>query len=381
MKSFLGLGPVAWAASAVVHVGLAGGYVLAPKAIGPTAEGQLVIELITEEQPVESVATGDVDQATPIRPDSALADSVLFDSVLADSPPAIKPVRMAMVTPDREFTSLTVPAPPVAQAVQPELSAPIEPERPVEQKPAVTDTPVPDFDLPTEVALAPVLVEILEPVPALVRTVLEPVKVWLPKSKPDVPEQPELSAQEPLAPSEPELTLDQIASAAIEPAEPEKAKSKIEPEIKAVTNLAARNPETKPAETIAPQRQIASVVSPVVVRAGRLSKIVDPEAVAKVKGREAFRRARALPVGSVNPKPRYPRSARKRGYQGRVVLQVAVSFLGEPVDVNVVESTGHKVLDDAARRAVLMWKFEAARRAGVPIAGTVTTPIVFRLDN
>jgi protein TonB len=112
-----------------------------------------------------------------------------------------------------------------------------------------------------------------------------------------------------------------------------------------------------------------------------MHEVADPVAVARVKGRGSFRGARALPVGSVNPKPKYPYSARKRGYEGRVVLHVQVSANGEPLDVSVVHSTGYRALDAAARSAVLHWRFEAARRAGVRIAGMVVTPIVFKLEN
>jgi TonB family protein len=169
-----------------------------------------------------------------------------------------------------------------------------------------------------------------------------------------------------------ELTLDQIASAAIRP-EPETGKE-IVPSVDQPLLVERSLVSARPV-------QIAAVLSPVVVRAARLDQVADPVAVARVKGRGAFQRARPLPVGTVNAKPEYPYTARKRGYEGRVVLHVQVSPRGNPVAVNVMHSTGYKSLDKAATSTVLRWQFEAARRAGVRVPGTVVTPIVFRLED
>lgn len=79
--------------------------------------------------------------------------------------------------------------------------------------------------------------------------------------------------------------------------------------------------------------------------------------------------------------PLYPASARKRGIEGRVLLQVEVDAAGLPVLIRLVESSGSEALDRAALDAVRQWKFKPARRANHPIAATVTIPIHFRLDS
>lgn len=81
-----------------------------------------------------------------------------------------------------------------------------------------------------------------------------------------------------------------------------------------------------------------------------------------------------------NPSPDYPDLARRRGYEGVVILLARISPEGEPMEVTVQKSSGHRVLDRAARRAVLKWKFRPAIRAGEPVAGEVEIPIRFRLD-
>jgi protein TonB len=82
-----------------------------------------------------------------------------------------------------------------------------------------------------------------------------------------------------------------------------------------------------------------------------------------------------------NPPPRYPSTARRRGLEGRVVLRVHVDADGTANRVEVMESSGHALLDRAARRAVLRWRFVPARLAGVPVTGTVDVPVTFRLKD
>jgi len=80
-----------------------------------------------------------------------------------------------------------------------------------------------------------------------------------------------------------------------------------------------------------------------------------------------------------NPSPRYPAQARRRHLEGVVVLKVRVSSKGSPTQVTVASSSGHAVLDRAARRAVRGWSFRPANRGGQAVAGTVNVPIHFRL--
>ncbi len=87
----------------------------------------------------------------------------------------------------------------------------------------------------------------------------------------------------------------------------------------------------------------------------------------------------ATPLYRVNRPPRYPRLARRRGWEGVVLLDVAVSAEGRVGDVSVNRSSGFPVLDDEAVRAVRQWRFEPGRRQGRPAAMQVQVPIRFRL--
>ena len=81
-----------------------------------------------------------------------------------------------------------------------------------------------------------------------------------------------------------------------------------------------------------------------------------------------------------NPAPDYPFRARQRGWEGRVVLRVEVDRQGHPVRVDVAESSGHGVLDQAAHRTIASWVFRPATRGGRAVAGETLVPIVFRLN-
>jgi protein TonB len=77
-------------------------------------------------------------------------------------------------------------------------------------------------------------------------------------------------------------------------------------------------------------------------------------------------------VPGTNAPPEYPALARRRGWQGTVVLLVRADAAGAVVEVRVLRSSGRAVLDDAAARAVRAWRFD-----GGP--GTAEVPIEFRL--
>jgi len=79
--------------------------------------------------------------------------------------------------------------------------------------------------------------------------------------------------------------------------------------------------------------------------------------------------------------PVYPETARRRGQQGRVLLQVDVSANGTAVGVTVAQSSGFASLDDAALRAVEQWRFVPATRGGAAVPAVAEVPVRFRLTN
>lgn len=88
---------------------------------------------------------------------------------------------------------------------------------------------------------------------------------------------------------------------------------------------------------------------------------------------------KAIPKYKTNPKLGYPRIAKKRGYQGQVLLFVVVSKKGITKEVSISKSSGHKILDTAALKAVKKWQFYPGTKDGNPVEMSVTVPIRFDL--
>lgn len=80
-----------------------------------------------------------------------------------------------------------------------------------------------------------------------------------------------------------------------------------------------------------------------------------------------------------NPEPTYPEIAKRRGIQGRVLLEVLVDTNGTVKRVSLKESSGSRILDEAALEAVKRWIFTPATEDGSPVEALVEIPILFRL--
>jgi protein TonB len=81
-----------------------------------------------------------------------------------------------------------------------------------------------------------------------------------------------------------------------------------------------------------------------------------------------------------NPPPQYPELAKQMRQEGIVMLSVDVNKEGEPVNVEIIQSSGFRLLDQAALKAVRHWKFQPGIIANIPVESTVTVPINFRLE-
>ncbi len=81
-----------------------------------------------------------------------------------------------------------------------------------------------------------------------------------------------------------------------------------------------------------------------------------------------------------NPKPDYPAVAKRRGWEGKVILAIEVLTDGTPGKISVVESSGREILDKAAIETVKRWLFEPARRGEAAVISTFTQSIVFKFD-
>lgn len=88
---------------------------------------------------------------------------------------------------------------------------------------------------------------------------------------------------------------------------------------------------------------------------------------------------KATPRYQDNPSPKYPSIARKRGYEGTVILEVLVDEKGKVKKLRILSSSTHNLLDKAAMKSVRRWSFEPATQGSAAVAMWVKVPVSFRL--
>lgn len=89
----------------------------------------------------------------------------------------------------------------------------------------------------------------------------------------------------------------------------------------------------------------------------------------------------AYPLYRENPPPGYPEIARQLGYEGIVLISAEILANGRVGKTMVRRSSGYAILDQTAMEAVRDWKFEPAKKSGVPCKTWAELPIRFRLDH
>jgi len=86
------------------------------------------------------------------------------------------------------------------------------------------------------------------------------------------------------------------------------------------------------------------------------------------------------PQYAENPKPIYPQEARRKGYEGEVILRVEVLPNGCVGQIEVKNSSGHELLDRSAFATVKQWKFVPAKKGEKTIPLWVNIPVKFQLQ-
>ncbi|GJM17168.1 MAG: hypothetical protein DHS20C13_24950 [Thermodesulfobacteriota bacterium] len=101
----------------------------------------------------------------------------------------------------------------------------------------------------------------------------------------------------------------------------------------------------------------------------------------KASGTAGYSTELAYPNYNINPKPKYPRTARKRGYEGEVKLKVFVLENGKVGRIEITSPSGYEILDQSALEAVKNWVFVPGKENGREISSWVTIPITFQLKS
>ena len=149
-------------------------------------------------------------------------------------------------------------------------------------------------------------------------------------------------------------------------------KSQIDPYVKNLSKLNEKNFDNSNLETKKLNKESKKKIkNPKFSSHQKLSKVITP-----LKSSATYK------IGSEkNPHPTYPLIARKKGWEGRVVLQTDVDKEGNVKFVKILESSGFKVLDDISIETLKTWKFKPAKLGNKFVDDIVDIPVKFVLTN
>jgi len=80
-----------------------------------------------------------------------------------------------------------------------------------------------------------------------------------------------------------------------------------------------------------------------------------------------------------NPAPLYPTTARRRHQEGVVLISVRVTAQGRAENVEIKQSSGYPLLDEAALNAVRDWEFVPARIGATALPSEIEVPLHFKI--
>lgn len=146
--------------------------------------------------------------------------------------------------------------------------------------------------------------------------------------------------------------------------------------------LTSEKPEVEPVPIPTPTPQATPVPTPKptpkpVIKPETLQKkpTTKPSAAAVPRGKMV----EARPDYASNPPPRYPDIARRKGWEGEVIIRAQVNAAGRVTSASVIRKSRYAVLDQAAVAAVRKWKFKPRTVGGQSVDATVEVPVNFTL--
>jgi protein TonB len=114
-------------------------------------------------------------------------------------------------------------------------------------------------------------------------------------------------------------------------------------------------------------------------------RAVEPETPTAEASPARTPEAASVPAPSAGPRlldappPRYPSASIRAGEQGTVLCRLHVTAEGTVSEVEIVESSGHPRLDEAAREGLLRWRFAPGVEGGRAVPSTLLHPVEFVL--
>ena len=98
------------------------------------------------------------------------------------------------------------------------------------------------------------------------------------------------------------------------------------------------------------------------------------------EGADARPRGEKTPPRVANTVPvTYPETARRNGWEGTVTVWIRITAKGEVSEARVEKSSGHDLLDTAARDYARRLRFDPAREDGKPVETSGSFDVRYRL--
>jgi protein TonB len=149
------------------------------------------------------------------------------------------------------------------------------------------------------------------------------------------------------------------------------------PQERVIRTAAPTRPVSAP--TPLPPLPVPETVSTPTTDTPSLLDTVAPDTSGETTGIDQAPAEESLQLRSGTP-PRYPPSGLSRRLEGEVELLILVGVDGRPESVTITRSSGHGVLDRAAREHVLRrWVFEPSLRFGIAVPAYARVPVRFTL--
>ena len=336
--------------SALVHVGLVVAVLLWPDRTPPPSPGEAIgVALVFADSETEAPEQGQLGLTAPPMPEPG--------PPLPPAPEPLPPAPQAALPP---HVPPPLPVPDVAPP--PPTPAPPRTEEPPAPRAATAPPPPPVAeDLPTAPATAELPPPLQSPPPQRPQVRLPLPRVFQPDLEEDLPPRAPLRTALPqvieMTPADPEEE-DMPPEAAPEPPRPGPRARQRTPEARP-PRQAARGPAAPPGPPVEGPQQ------PLILGGGIATGAVVPPALDPLAN---------------NAPPPYPPMSASLGQQGVVDVVVSIAPNGTVARVEVEQSSGYPALDEAARAAVLRWRFRPGTRDGVPVASTIRTAVHFRLQ-
>lgn len=147
-----------------------------------------------------------------------------------------------------------------------------------------------------------------------------------------------------------------------------------------VTSKKQKLVQKRPKDIATPTPNLQTTHTPKGQKQNYESRAVSNAALVPNASKQQPTAIKASPLYQENPKPPYPPLARRRNWQGTVLLLVTVDIQGRSEQVKILKKSGYSILDRAAKKTVQQWEFTPGQINGRPTVMKVQVPIHFMLE-